>query len=344
MNDTHKWLKQLAKQIQDEKNKGAAPKGESLTVKELLSRFGYSRRGHSIVAQIRNEMDRVGLRTVPDFEYAFIDSEITIQSDSEAEFSDAGREPDDSTHRIGTLEAANRKPVRVNPEQSINVATTLMHLNGFSQLPVMKTDHKVDGIISWKSIGIQASLGKDCKKVSHCMEPAQETSINTPLLDVIGTITEHGYVLVRGASNEISGIVTESDLSRQFMTLAGPFLLIGEIEGHLRQLIHNKFTVDELQEANNELKDRRAIVGSADLTLGGYCRLLENKGNWEKLNVEVDRHEFVSQIDEVRKLRNDVMHFDPEGLSEDDTRMLRNVARFLEQLVRTSLPGGRNPE
>ncbi len=288
-------------------------------------------------------MDRLGLRTVPDFEYAFIDSEIAIQSDSEAMSSDAGRQPDDSTHRIGSLEAANRKPVRVNPEQSIKVATTLMHLNNFSQLPVMKTDHSVEGVISWKSIGIQASLGQECKKVSHCMEPAQENSINTPLLDVIGTITEHGYVLVRDACNQISGIVTASDLSKQFMALAGPFLLIGEIEGHLRQLIHNKFTVDELQEANTGLKNSREIVGSADLTLGGYCRLLENEGNWEKLNVEVDRHQFVSQIDDVRKLRNDVMHFDPEGLSEDDTRMLRNVARFLEQLVRTGLPVGRNP-
>ena len=48
--------------------------------------------------------------------------------------------------------------------------------------------------------------------------------------------------------NRIAGIVTSSDLGNQFMELAGPFLILGEIEMHLRRLVLKGFTLQELQE------------------------------------------------------------------------------------------------
>ena len=47
-------------------------------------------------------------------------------------------------------------------------------------------------------------------------------------------------VLVRNGDRIVTGIVTATDLSGLFRQLAGPFLFIGEIEGHLRNLIHGK--------------------------------------------------------------------------------------------------------
>ncbi len=164
-------------------------------------------------------------------------------------------------------------------------------------------------------------------------ESVEEISIDAPLFEAIGSTAKHGYLLVRGKDKAVTGIVTETDVSKQFMHLAGPFLLIGEIEGHLRQLIHGKFTVEEMQ-LISEGEGGQGISGSADLTFGGYCRLLQNPEYWERLNLGVDRGQFVEHLESVRKIRNDVMHFDPDGLSPEDERMLRGVARFLETLIR----------
>ena len=232
------------------------------------------------------------------------------------------------------MEAANKRPLSVQPEHPLNAATTIMQLHDFSQVPAMQNDRTLSGIISWKSIGTRLSLGRECSLVRDCMESAVEVAIQTPLFEAIGTIAEHGYVLVRAENREITGIVTASDLSRQFMQMAGPFLLIGEIEGHLRHLIHGKFTVEEMRGKTNDSSGAIEITGAADLTLGGYCRLLEHPEHWHRLNLNIDRAEFIKHLDDVRKIRNDVMHFDPDGLLPEDTQKLRDVARFFEDLVR----------
>ena len=211
-----------------------------------------------------------------------------------------------------------------------------MQLQDYSQLPVMNSERDIAGVITWKSLGARLALGRECEVVRQCMDSAQILSATAPLFESIATIAEHGYVLVRGGDNRITGIVTSSDLSFQFMQLAGPFLFVGEIEGHLRHLIHGKFTLEELRNASVS-EGGRSIDGSADLTIGGYCRLLENKDNWEKLNLNIDRSEFVKHLEAVRQIRNNVMHFNPDGPSEDDSRKLRDIARFFENLVRIGI-------
>ena len=40
------------------------------------------------------------------------------------------------------------------------------------------------------------------------------------------------------------------------------------------------------------------------------------------------RATFTKRLDEIREIRNDVMHFHPDGISDDDTETLRETARF----------------
>src|SRR3546814_2085209 len=54
------------------------------------------------------------------------------------------------------------------------------------------------------------------------------------------------FVLVRAHDKTISGIVTAADLSLQFRTLTEPFLLLSEIETHVRNIVGKKFTAKEL--------------------------------------------------------------------------------------------------
>ena len=332
----YKWLEGIATGMRDAIANGAAPTPERITIRELIGKFGYLKRGDYINSRIRNGLERFNLITDKDIAIGWIDSSITIQLELDEPDVREPEFPSDPTHRIGSLEAANRTPMSVSPDSPLNAATTIMQLHDYSQLPVMNGERDVAGVISWKSIGARLALGRRCEIVRQCMDSACELSATVPLFDSIAIIAEHGYVLVRGGDNRIAGIVTSSDLSFQFMQLAGPFLFVGEIEGHLRHLIHGRFTLEELRTASIS-EEGRSIEGSGDLTIGGYCRLLENKENWEKLKLNIDRSEFVKHLEAVRQIRNNVMHFNPDGPSEDESRTLRDIARFFENLARIGI-------
>ena len=333
MDRGYQWLETVANTMKAAIAKGAAPTPKNLTVRDLIGHFGFVRRGEWLNSHIRNGLERFNLSIDPDFAVGWIDSTITIRLDSDAPDASKSRVASDPTHRIGSLEAANKKPTSVQPDNPLHAATTIMQMYDYSQLPVMNGERTAAGVISWKSLGARLSLGRECECVRHCMDPAEELPVTATLFEAIPTIAEHGYVLVRGPDNTITGIVTASDLSLQFMQLAGPFLFVGEIEGYLRHLIHGRFTLEQLQGASLS-KEGPPIEGSGDLTLGAYARLLGDKDNWKRLGLNIDRAEFVRQLDEVRQIRNDVMHFNPDGLSEDETRKLRDIARFFGNLAR----------
>ncbi len=61
-------------------------------------------------------------------------------------------------------------------------------------------------------------------------------------------------------------------------------------------------------------------------------RLLENPKRWDRLKLAVDRVLFCKDLDRVRRIRNDVVHFDPDGITTEDLDMLRDFTRFLKQL------------
>jgi hypothetical protein len=63
-------------------------------------------------------------------------------------------------------------------------------------------------------------------------------------------------------------------------------------------------------------------------------RLLENPDHWKKLKLQLDRVVFTKSLGEVRLVRNDVMHFDPDGISDDQLAKLRQFAVFLDRMQR----------
>jgi hypothetical protein len=207
-----------------------------------------------------------------------------------------------------------------------------MLTNDFSQLPVMTTPRDVKGVISWKTIGSRLALKRPYTTIRECMEAAHVVSADASLFSVVEGVGVHDYALVEARDRRICGIVTAADFNDQFRRLAEPFLIVGEIESGIRQLLHGKFTASELQEVKAPGEDGRTVDGIADLTLGEYIRLIENEKRWKRLKLEIDRVEFVRRLDKVRDIRNDVMHFDPDGLVPADMELLREFARFLRRL------------
>ena len=153
------------------------------------------------------------------------------------------------TRQIGELPAANRKPTTLRPDDRLEHAMWIMRSKDFSQLPVMLGDSQVKGMITWKSIGERASVSDSGQFVYEYMDLCvKEIHIDAPLLDATEDVA-NGYVLVRGVDGIVTGIVTASDFAVQFRQLAEPFLVIEEIEYHLRRLIDGKVSVREMKKA-----------------------------------------------------------------------------------------------
>jgi CBS domain-containing protein len=248
------------------------------------------------------------------------------------EFSSARVGVGDPTYRISKLEAANRTPVSVKPDSTLREVVTVLLANDFSQVPVMPNEREVKGVASWQSIGSRVALGQAASTAREVMDVAAEIRSDASIFAAIPSLIEYGYVLVRGPENRIAGIVTTSDLSLQFGQLAEPFLLLSEIENRIRNIIASHFSTDELTCVRDPNDAERVIESVDDLSFGEYMRLLEEPGRWERVAPEVDRTIFIKSLDNIRVIRNDVMHFDPDGISQEDSGALRDFAKFLQKL------------
>lgn len=341
---------------------------ESISVRELIGWFNALRRGTNVNWQIRRSLEQAGLVTAPDFESAHIDGrvqfalpqhveeglsdaqperehiepapELSLQQEPElVQFvGGAGVEP---AYRVSRLLDPRLKLVTIGPDALLEEAVTLLLRHDYSQLPVMTNERDVRGVVSWDSIGPAMTLGQPTPKfVRECMRPHVEVKDTDSLFQVINRIIESSYVLVRNEQRAISGILTTTDLSQQFQDLAEPFLLIGEIENHIRALIDGRFTQPELAGVRNENDPNRPIESVADLTLGEHIRLIENHDNWARLGLKADRAVFVKELDVVRLLRNDVMHFDSDRITDVERASLRNFVQFVHQLKARQAPLG----
>jgi len=316
------------------------------TVRTILSWFGSHRRGFNKVAQIRTALKELGLTTFPDFESTYIDGLVEFRSsvpwpkdadDAVIHENDNEIEGDfdliDPVPRLSLLQAANRAPIAVNQHADVKAAITLMLTYDFSQLPVMQGERSVKGYISWATIGRARAFHSKCDLVSDCMETeAPIMRANKPLFEAVGVIASKGFVLVQDDTNCISGLVTTSDISLQFHELAEPFLVIGQIERNLRRLLAKSFSLEELRCALNPAASGREIHSVASFTFGEYVRFLQGPGNWQHLSANLDGKIVLEQLERVRMLRNDVMHFHPDPIEVQDLELLRGVARLLQQL------------
>lgn len=263
------------------------------------------------------------------------DEKIATTTDSESH----EQSTDGLSHQISRLKAANSPPLSVSPNDTIEKAITLMRMNDYSELPVMTMPRAVSGLFSWRSLGEAAVSERECTEVRHCMHEAREIPETRSIFDAIAEVSKHDCILVRGGDNAIKGIVTAADISEEFKRLTEPFLIIGDIENHLRHLIDGAgFTDDEYQTAKDPRDETRVINDASDMTFGEYSRLLGTDENWRKLKINLDRKEFIKQLDQIRFIRNEVMHFDPDDFNSDQLEDLRSFSKFLRGLV-TSIHG-----
>lgn len=322
-------------------------------IRTFLGWFNAQRRTPRNIENINAELQKADIKTVPHYLGIWVDTPITFEFATNRTKSDSGEhdistvdggteseEPGfdtdhnagDPSYTIGEIASANNAPIRVAPTASLLEATTLMISRNFSQLPVMPNDRDVKGVISWESIGARHATNIASDDVQSYMDSHYELPIGASLFSAINMIVEHNYVLIRAPDRRITGIVTSTDIAQQFELISTPFLLLAEIEKNLRILISSKLRVSDIKKACSKEHLPPEFKSIADLTFGNYVRVLSHPENWGKLKLRLDRAAFCSELSEINIIRNDVMHFDPDPLTQQDLAKLRNSAKMLNML------------
>lgn len=306
-------------------------KSKQITPRQLFEAFNFCRRTKLNCKVVNAFLQKNNLEVSPHYNDVWVDTPILIKEKDKA----TRKIDKDPVKKLQILEAANKTPFYLPADSSLDTAITAMRLNNYSQLPITKNGkYGVCGYISWQTIGEAIANGvtspnaKDYAATDIVVLP-----LDTPLLDAVEKVYRHTFVVVKNEKEEICGIVTTTDLASQFLTWTKPFILLEEIENQIRSLFDDKFYLDDIKKLCQN--PNREVESIDDLTFGEYLRLIEDPNNWDKLVlVGVDKGLFQKSLDEVRQIRNDVMHFEPEGLTEDQTDKLVRIANYLRSLTK----------
>ena len=304
----------------------AAEKEFNISPRYLVNSFGFEKRTSGNRGVISKFLEEKQVETEPDYTNVWIDGEITLRHKKKAK----AKRTTDPIQRIKLIPAANRDPIVVKKESTLTEATTLMRMNSFSQLPVVAGPRQVFGYISWETIGNGIANGVISDKVlPYTSRDISVLEYETPLLEAIKIVIKEEFAVVQREDKTLSGIITLADVSEQFMSIAEPFLFLEEIENHIRQVLHGKLLIEEVIKSCATSDATRTITHIDDLNFGEYVRIFEHPELWKKLNLSVDKSLFVKQLDKVRQIRNDIMHFEPEGITVAQLGDLRNMSKFM---------------
>ena len=312
-------------------------KPQTITPRQLLNGLDYHKRTSGNCAYIDSFLEKNQLEVYPHYNDTWIDGKIEIRHKKIAET----KIPKDPIKRVRVLEAANRVPKYVSNSDSLKTAITIMQMNKFSQLPVTNNGERgVIGYISWETIseawsnGIKSEIVKDYVK-----EEIQRIKPDTPLLDAIKTIYEYDFAVVIGKDKSLQGIITTADISFEFLSNTKPFLLLEEIEKSIRVLLDGAFLVEDIKKicANAE----KEITSIDDLSFGDYKRIIENPNLWGKLKIHADKKLLTDRLDEIRKIRNEIMHFAPDGIDKEAIVVLNDTSKYLATLIKYKYPEGK---
>jgi len=232
----------------------------------------------------------------------------------------------DAVRRIGEIEQAHIPPLTIAINKSLSEALTIMQMHNYSQLPVMDED-KLYGYISTDTILSSITRGVESKWLRDFVSvDAPTLPIDGLFLEAITTIKKYGFVIILDQDNP-TGIVTYDDITSQYYSWAKPFYLIEEIENHVRNLIADKCTQDEIEEVCHKSGSEQVTVD--DMTFGNYLQIFKKEECWKKFNFKyVDQLELVKALNAVREIRNAVMHFKTMEVSDERQEILEQTAKY----------------
>lgn len=234
--------------------------------------------------------------------------------------------------------------ITVKESDSLHRAITLMELNDYSQLPVVRGSGKQPkGVVTWETVGRTLAMDPDAT-LKDCIDENPPTFYKSDdLISAIGEINRVGYSLVIKANRELSGIVTSADLGSALAQIAQPFILLERLEERLSFIVRRLQALDMVRQSDLHTQSPNSNGSTEttvdDLTLGEKIRLATRKETWQQVTAIFERKAVVSSLEGAARLRNRLMHFRP--LEGDDPHALASLPSLVATVTRISesMPG-----
>lgn len=298
---------------------------KKVRARSIVQAFGFEKRTPYQRSVIDAYFDSAEMEVIPHYGNVWIDSLVEIRPKELA----TRKVAMDPIRRLRELQSANNENVAcVTPGQALNVATTIMLQNNYSQLPVTNNGKRgLLGYISWETIGVAHSQNVQSGVIKDYMSSnVISMSIDTPLMTAIQSVYDHDFIVVEDETHLVCGIVTTADISSQYLDRTAPFTMLEEVENHLRSMIDGKILKKHLEEAAQDKS--HPICNIDDLCFGDYITLLGK--HWDRMELSsVDKSSFLERMERIRLIRNDIMHFNPDSISDEDRVCLASTVRYL---------------
>jgi CBS domain-containing protein len=317
---------------------------EEFSVRELLSLWGAKGRGDQI-SRIEADLANHGLVTSPSFRKVTLDATVRLvvaSGDADegpsaqvgrvaaaVDGDDTGDDPIGLT--VGNLPSALGGLKSVAPNATFDEAITKMLLNDFSQLAVLNGPRNLRGAVTWQSIAHARHADVHAKLSDAIDADAVAVRYDKELIDVLPELQRIGFVFVLDQASVVAGIVTTADVVQVYGEMAMPFFQLGELDRSLRRVIARNLDLDQVASLCS-----RKMRSFDELTMGEYQRVLGDASTWTRFGWPLDRATFIERLDEIRHIRNDVMHFNPDPPpvgTIDKLRKLNSLLRYYGDLT-----------
>ena len=232
-------------------------------------------------------------------------------------------------HRINRVIPVDQSILTIPPSCRVRDAVAVMRQHNYSQVPVVENG-EVLGIFSFRSFAQEAATAtlEDWTKqkcapgdlcVDEYLEQFEFVRVTEEMSRVFGAMDCDNGILV-GTPERLIGILTPMDFLRYLYQVAGPFVMMSEIELALRALI--RMALDEVQIVTAARRCLSSCYSSEDkvptsledMTFDNYQSLVSHGDNWTEFEPVLGgtRTRTSSKLKEIGSIRNDLFHFRQE--------------------------------
>ncbi|MBO0892083.1 MAG: CBS domain-containing protein [Acidothermales bacterium] len=325
------------------KDAAARPAGSyaKITLTALRDLCGYRVRNTESITHMRRLLDEAGLVTDPDFAGAdrrtmltLVPVNASVSAEAEPETEEAPEpEPDEFRFppvapTVADIPSARTELVFIARERPASEARDLMFNHGIGQLPVLSDPAICHGMVTWESIA-KYTVNNPGATVEQCLEDEESVRLDDNLFDRLPRINAKGAAFVRDSDGVYCGVVTARRVNEYLSRIVEPFYVLGEIERRLRHRLNEVFTAEDFAPYGTS---RKPAHSADDLMFGDYCKLLNKRERYARLGWNADWEMFRNRLDEVRRIRNSVMHFNADIIDRPDLNTLYAFSRWLRAL------------
>ncbi|MEO7839166.1 MAG: CBS domain-containing protein [Anaerolineales bacterium] len=239
-------------------------------------------------------------------------------------------------HRVNNVLPEDQEAHFISFETSVAEALTLMKAKNFSQIPI-KAGSEVLGVFSYRSFinKIPEIIGEkvDLKQlqVGDFMEGMDFVNVLEDLTKTLDVLDKKDVVLI-GSRDDLKGLLTPIDLVRYLYKLSSPFVLLGEIERALRNIIRSCATQEQLQEMakatlSKTYQPDEMPKSLEEMTFNDYVQIVGDGRTWKNFEgafglSDWKRKNTRTKLEEIRDLRNDTFHFKRDLLETDINQLV----------------------